>query len=111
MRTVGMTSVALGGGSLFLATMLGIVAKGDYDAAFDDGLCSDENRCTPEGLKAVNNARSLANVGTVFAIASPVLIGAGAYLWIRNPKESSTPVKVLPTAGGDNLGLSLSGRF
>lgn len=110
-RTVGMTSVAVGGGSLFLATILSIVAKGDYDAAFTDGLCSEDNVCTPEGATQVNNARSLANTGTVFAIAAPVFIGVGAYLWLSSPAESKTPVKVQPTAGNDNLGLSLSGRF
>jgi hypothetical protein len=113
LRIVGISSVALGGGGLALAAVLGLKAKSDYDSAFDDGLCNADNTCSPAGLTAIDDARGLANIGTVFAITGTVLIGAGAYLWLRDSGESgeAEQVQLAPSAGSDNVGVSLSGRF
>jgi Tfp pilus assembly protein PilE len=114
LRIAAYSSLAVGGGSVVLAAVLGLKAKSDHDAAFDDGRCNADNSCTPAGVKAIDDARSLANIGTAFAITGTVLIGAGAYLWLRSSNDSShrdKQVRVVPSAGGDNLALNLMGRF
>jgi len=113
-RIAGIATVAVGGGALTLATVLGLKARSDYNSAFDDGRCDGNDVCNPSGKKAVDDARSLANIGTAFAVSGTVLLGVGAYLWLWAPDENLSTdgvVRVTPNAGSDSLGLSLSGRF
>ncbi len=113
-KIAGITTLASGGGLLVVSAVLGLTAKSNYDAAFDDGLCDSDNQCTPAGVTEVEDARSLANLGTVVAISGVALIGAGAYLWLSSPNSSETSshaIHLTPTATHQNVGFSLSGRF
>jgi hypothetical protein len=113
-KIAGISTAAAGGGVLILSAVLGLTAKSNYDAVFDDGLCDSNNQCTPAGVTEVDDARSLANIGTVLAISGVALIGAGTYLWLSSPSSSemqSQAVRLTPTATHQNLGFSLSGRF
>jgi hypothetical protein len=114
LRIVGISSVAVGASAILASAILGIKAKSDYDAAFDDGSCNADNTCTPAGLTTIDDARGLANIATVAALAGTVLVGAGAYLWLRTPGAATDEVQsvtVAPTANAESLGLSLTGRF
>lgn len=113
-KIAGISTAAAGGGVLVISAVLGLTAKSNYDAAFDDGLCDENNQCSPAGVTEVDDARSLANIGTVLAISGVALIGAGTYLWLSSPKSSETErqaIRLTPTASHQNIGFSLSGQF
>jgi len=106
-------SYAVGGaGAVALITgiVLGVKARGDYNAEFDNGNCQESNNeCNDVGFAAQEDAISLANVGTVAGIAGIVLVGAGAALYFTAPKVET--VAVTPTATATSAGIALVGRF
>lgn len=106
-------SYAVGGaGAVALVTgiVLGVKARGDYNAEFDNNNCDKgTGECNDVGFAAQNDAISLANVGTVAGIAGIVLVGAGAALYFTAPKAET--VAVTPTATATSAGIALVGRF
>ncbi len=113
-RIAGISAVAAGGGALIASAVLGLSAKSKYDGAFDDGLCDSSNQCNDDGVTAVDDARSLATVSTIFAISGVVLAGAGTYLWLSSPKSMESQnqaLRIAPTGSHQDIGISLSGRF
>tara|TARA_R110002096_G_scaffold433887_5_gene654000 strand:- start:136620 stop:137618 length:999 start_codon:yes stop_codon:yes gene_type:complete len=113
-KIAGISTMAAGGSVLVLSAVLGLTAKSNYDAAFDDGLCDSNNACMPDGITEVDDARSLANIGTVLAISGVALVGVGTYLWLSSPSSSEKQrqaIRLAPTASHKNLGFSLSGHF
>ena len=113
-KIAGISTVAAGGSVLVLSAVLGLTAKSNYDAAFDDGLCDSNNACMPDGITEVDDARSLANIGTVLAISGVALVGVGTYLWLSSPSSSEKQrqaIRLVPTASHQDLGFSLSGHF
>lgn len=100
----------VGGVALLTGIVLGVKARGDYNAEFDNNNCSEETgECNDVGFAAQNDAISLANVGTVAGIAGIVLVGAGAALYFTAPKSET--VAVTPTATATSAGIALVGRF
>ncbi len=113
-RIAGISAVAVGGGAVVVSAILGLSAKSKYDGAFDDGLCDSNNQCNDEGVVAVDDARNLATVSTVFAVSGVILAGAGTYLWLSSPKRESSQgqaLQITPTGSHQDIGISLSGRF
>jgi hypothetical protein len=100
-----------GAGALALITgvIVGVKAKGDYNAQIDNANCTDDSppMCNDAGFAAQNDAVSLANVGTGFGVAGIVLVGAGAALFLTAPRD----VVVTPTATASSAGISVVGRF
>lgn len=101
-----------GAGVLSLATgiIVGLAAKGDYDAQFDNGSCQDVEPnpvCRADGAAAQNSARSLATVGTVLGVGGLALIAGGAVLFLTAPRD----LVVTPTVTSQSAGLAVVGNF
>jgi tetratricopeptide (TPR) repeat protein len=100
----------LGGVGVAVGITLGFVAKGRYQRQFDNGLCEegDPPMCSTVASKqSLDDAISLANVGTGFAVTGLVLVGAGAVVFFTAPKDTV----VIPTATASSAGLAVVGRF
>lgn len=99
----------VGAVALISGVIIGVKAKGDYNAEFDNMHCMDVSppECNDLGITAQNDAISLANVGTGFGVAGIVLLGAGAVLFFTAPRD----VVVTPTATASSGGISVVGRF
>ena len=94
--------VALAGGFA-----LGLVAKHQYDGAFDNGDCvstSLARACSANGLATARSAMAVGNVGTGIAAAGVAMLAAGAIVYLTAPRErvAVTPV-VTPSAAGAAL--------
>lgn len=102
------TLAGIGGVGMIVGISIGFVANGRYEAQFD-GECveGDPPMCSPAGKIAQDDAISLANVGTGFAVTGLVLIGAGAVVFLTAPKDTV----VIPTASASSAGLAVVGRF
>lgn len=99
----------IGVASLTTGIVLGVLAKGDYQAQIDAGHCTDESppHCDEIGYPAQKDAVALANMGTGFGIAGLALIGAGAVVFLTAPRD----VGVTPTVSERSAGLTIVGRF
>lgn len=105
---LGVTGVALLGTSGFL----GLAAKSKYDGAFDDGECFDTgstNVCTPAGKSDVDSARTLADIGSGFAVAGLACAVAGAIVYVTAPSERR--ISIAPVASSSSAGVVVGGRF
>jgi tetratricopeptide (TPR) repeat protein len=101
---------AAGALSLVSGIVVGLAAKGDYQAQFDNGNCQDVDprpTCTRDGLEAQNRARSLATVGTVLGVGGLALIAGGAVLFLTAPRD----LVVTPTVTSQSAGVSVVGIF
>jgi tetratricopeptide (TPR) repeat protein len=102
--------------SLVTGVVIGITAKGRYDREFEMDPTSGTANCTetasapqcnPDGYTNLNNAITLAKVGTVFGAGGVLLLGAGAVVFLTAPRD----VIVIPTASAGSGGLAVVGRF
>jgi hypothetical protein len=102
------TITALGGAGLVTGVVLGLVARSKYNTAVHDH-CVDDNppQCDATGYTSANNAITLANVGTVFAVVGVGAIIAGGVVYFTAPKE----LVVTPTASAQGGGIAISGTF
>lgn len=101
-----------GAGVVSLATgiVVGLAAKGDYDAQFDNGNCQmiEPNPvCSAEGLAAQNSARSLATIGTVLGVGGLAMLAGGAVLFLTAPRD----LVITPTVTAQSAGLAVVGNF
>lgn len=103
-RIVG--AVGFGTGLLVLGvgTVLGLGAKSSYDDA--KAASCDATGCDPQGLAAIDSARSKAGVGTALFVVGSVVAVGGAVLYLTAP-SSSNNVRV----GVRGTSLALSGTF
>ncbi len=96
--------------SLAAGVVIGLAAKGDYEAEFDSGRCMDVEPgpvCTTEGANAQNRARDLATVGTVLGVGGIVLAAGAAVVFFTAPRD----LVVTPTASSQSVGLAVVGNF
>lgn len=114
-RTIGKVTVASGAGITTAAVVLGLVARGRYNAQFDSGACElrdGERVCTPDGFDATTRARTYGTVGSIAGVVGAGTIAVGAYLWVTAPTSSvETRVGIVPQVTGDSLGVLAFGRF
>lgn len=106
-RTAGLVTAGVGAGLLGVGVVLGLAAKGSYDGVRG---CDADGACTPEGAAERNDARGLADVGTVFFIAGGVLAAGGVTVFLvapddATPATATAAVRVAPGA------VTLGGRF
>jgi hypothetical protein len=102
------TITAVGGAGVVTGVVLGLVARSKYNGAFPSHcMNTDKPICDPAGLSTTTSAITLANVGTVFAIAGVGAMIAGGVVYFTAPKE----IVVTPTASGQGGGISISGTF
>jgi hypothetical protein len=101
-----------GAGLLATSLVLGLVARSRYqdadcgpDHGFPDGTCS------ATGQAQADRARTLADVGTGFAVAGVAAVGVGVYLFLRGgggspPDDRDTGgLTISPTVSGDGVGV------
>ena len=122
-RTIGKVVTGLGVGMMGAGVVLGLVAKGHYDAQFQAATGStphctkaaDSNSkpmCDPVGYGATGNARTLGNVGSVVGIAGIAAFGVGAYLWFFAPSDNAErSVAIVPTFDRQSAGLAAIAHF
>ncbi len=84
-----------------------------YDEQFRTTRCIDRpspepNECLPEGLAAVESARTRSDIATVLAISGGALLVTSVVLYYTAPREHVT---VAPVASPHALGLAVGGRF
>ena len=96
--------------SLATGIIVGLVAKGKYDAQFDNGTCQDVEPnpvCSAEGGAAQSSARSLATIGTVVGVGGLAMIAGGAVLFLTAPRD----LVITPTVAAQSAGLAVVGNF
>lgn len=109
---VGVSGIALGVTSL----VLGRTANTRYNTAWDHGMCSATpvRHCdNADDVSKINTARTLGNVATVVGIVGVAAIGAGAFLYLRAPKTTSSErgVALVPQLDRQSAGIAAVGRF
>jgi hypothetical protein len=103
---VGLLGLAAGGA-------IGLVAKGGYD----DADCASGVCPTPEAQSDAEDARQLANMGTIAAAAGGALLVVGATVFFLAPSDrsnaaaDSAALRVTPGVGRDSGGVWVSGGF
>jgi hypothetical protein len=102
-----------GAGLLATSLVLGLVARSRYqdaDCGPDHGL--PEGTCSATGQSQADRARTLADVGTGFAVAGVAAVGVGVYLFLRGGGGGSAAtdhdpggLSISPTVSGDGVGV------
>jgi tetratricopeptide (TPR) repeat protein len=120
-KLIGRITLLGGGVAVTTSVVLGWIAKGRYDQAFDDGLCNMNLECLDAGHGAVKRAQTLGNVGSVVGVAGLVAIGVGSYLWATAPKprqqdegpskKTKRRVTLVPHVGPEHTGFALVGEL
>lgn len=118
-RIVGLSMAAAGLASLGVSAYLTIDARDDYKAALDANCLGMANTCDERGLALTRDARSQANLATVFAIAGGAVAIGGVVLYLTAPKGAATgsssamerQVYFAPVVGGDGGGFVVGGRY
>jgi tetratricopeptide (TPR) repeat protein len=103
---------AAGGVALITSGIFGILAKSQYDGAFDDGECAKQggmNVCSPDGKSAVDSAGTKADIGTGLLIGGAALGVAAVVVYLTAPKERG--ISIAPMASSTTAGVMLGGRF
>ena len=106
-RKLGLALGLVGAGSIGAGIYYGMQARDlqrDADVRCPLVVCSD-----PEGLRLNNRAQSTATRANIFYVAGGISVASAIVLFIVGGPEQSTVVT--PTAGGDQVGVSVSGSF
>lgn len=103
-RIVGAVGFGTGLVVLGVGTVLGLGAKGSYDDA--KAASCDATGCDPQGLAAIDSARSRAGVATALFVVGGVVAVGGAVLYLTAPSGSNN-VRV----GVRGTSLALTGTF
>jgi len=83
------------------------------------GCSEDLSTCPPGALATAESAYARGNLATGFVISGALLLGGGVILWLVAPEPESSPgrsvgataVRLTPSLGPDQAGLSLRGGF
>jgi hypothetical protein len=121
-RIAGFALMGAGLASMGVASYLAIDARGDYRSALTMYCMDAADMCNDEGLRLTGDARSQANLGTVFAIAGVALAAGGVALYLTAPSAGSAERRskssdeeeafYLAPVIGDRAGmLVLGGRY
>jgi hypothetical protein len=111
-KPVGLVVGGVGVAFVITGALFALAADGEYDEAFDKGLCdSSTNQCNAEGQSQTEDARSKAAVATVLYVAGIALGAGGAVLFFTAPENRDTAVRVTPAVTTQFAGVSLRGGF
>jgi hypothetical protein len=111
-KTIGRIVTISGGVALVGGIVIGVVARGRYNDAFDAHCDAVTRECDDVGLSDTKSARTLGTVGTVVGALGLVGAGVGLYLWLRAPDEGhSGGVSLLPQLDPSAPGVVAVGRF
>lgn len=119
-RTAGFVVGGIGAGTLIVGGVLGIVAIRTMERAREPDACI-ELFCSPDGIKAVERARTFAEAGQWVGLGGLVMLGVGATLILTAPGATTTigsaapsgvaSVRAAPWIGPTGGGVSLEGRL
>jgi tetratricopeptide (TPR) repeat protein len=118
-RLAGFALMGAAAASLGVAGYLSLDARSDYRAALDAHCKGAKDMCNDEGLRITGDARSRANVATVFALVGVAAAAGGIALYLTAPSSGqpeslsrNAEALYLAPAVGDRAGLLLlGGRF
>jgi tetratricopeptide (TPR) repeat protein len=100
------------GGVLAFASgvLVGVTAKGDYQAQLDNNECmlvDGSPVCSKMGYDEQQRALRLASVGTWLGVGGIALLAAGAAVFLTAPRD----LVVMPTADSQSAGVAVVGNF
>jgi hypothetical protein len=78
----------VGGGVLALGGLFALSAKSLSDESKDNCRPENQNLCDEDGYQKRQDAISMGNMATVFAIGGAAVLGTGAILWITAPSKT-----------------------
>ncbi len=84
-RIASFALMGAGALSMGVSGYLALGARGDYRSALDAHCMGAKDMCDDEGLKLTQDARSRANLGTVFALVGVAMVGGGVVLYLTSP--------------------------
>ncbi len=87
-RTVGIILTSVGGGVLALGGLFALSAKSLCDESKDSCRPENQNLCDEDGYQKRQDAISMGNMATVFAIGGAAVLGTGAILWMTAPSKT-----------------------
>jgi len=106
-RKLGLALGLLGAGSIGAGVYFGMQSNDlqrDADLRCPLVVCAD-----PEGLRLNNRAQTAATRANIFYVAGGISVASAIVLFIVGRPEQRTVVR--PTAGRDQVGVSVAGRF
>ena len=113
--TVGKIFTFSGAGLATTGVVLGFYARSKYNGQIGDGKnCrpGDPPKCTLEGYRITNNARTFGTFGSIIGVSGVALVGVGAYLWFFAPNApAERNVAIVPTLSPDSATVSAIGRY
>lgn len=117
-RILGLSLAAAGVVSFGVASYLTLDARSDYNSAIDDHCFGSKSTCTADGVRITGDARSRANLGTVFALVGVAAAAGGVVLYLTAPSGSSsarteraTEALYIAPVLGDGAGVVFGGRY
>lgn len=114
-RQLAIGSGALGVAGIAAGVVFALRSQSKNDEAFDDGHCGEDNRCSPQGIQLVNQAKTSATLSYVSYGIGAAAVAAGAVLWFLGaPSEdgaAGTEARIRPALGPGIAGIEMFGRF
>jgi tetratricopeptide (TPR) repeat protein len=86
-RIASFTLMAGGAVSLGAASYLALDARSSYQSALAMHCMGAKDMCSDEGLRLTGDARSRANLGTLFAIVGAAAIASGVAVYVTAPRS------------------------
>jgi hypothetical protein len=102
---------AAGGVTAIIGLVVGLKARGDYDATVDSASChhvSGGYLCTDAADQRIADAQRLADLGTGFAIGGGVLLAGAAVVFFTAPRDR---IVIAPTVNAEQVGVVARGSF
>lgn len=117
-RIAGLSLMAVGAVSLGVSGYLTFDARDTYRGALDTHCMGQKDACSDEGLQITQDARSRANLATVFAVAGAVVAAGGLVLYLTSPRSSepenlsrNAQLYLAPSIGAGAGLVVLGGRY
>lgn len=113
LRTTGLVSGIVGVAGLGLAGAFAAIAVSKNSDSKVDNHCNAANVCDSTGASLRNDAKSAANLATVFVIGGGVLFAGGATMFLVGSPRQQTQghVRLAPLLATQAGGLSLRGAW
>lgn len=89
-KTIALVAGGLGLVGVAAGSYFGLQAFSRWDDS--RGSCNDQNACNSSGKSLIQDARSSANLSTIFFAVGAAGLGAGAVLWFTAPSDNSSRV-------------------
>jgi hypothetical protein len=115
-REAGRVHIAYGLGaggiaSAIAGATLTLIGRSHYNSAAHGAHCTSVTggiSCDDAGTNAIHDAQHLADIGTVFAIASGALLASSVIVYLTAPRER---IYVRPSVTTQAVGMTLGGSF